>query len=201
MGVYEVSDRPSGNWVFPAFFAFCCLLCTFSGGPSLIHQISSDCLSPHLLNPNVQDGPGTGNRKRRNRFFQEPKRELEPSEPFFKNRNQNQNHPFLLKQFWSRKKTVPERNCQNQKPEPFEPSHPRTVTEPNRGHPEFAALLFRNVFELFWAFGIPVPEGGGGSQTNSTRKHCTCNNKWTHVQEARGLKSSLKNGLTSGNQN
>ena len=63
-------------------------------------------------------------------FFPKPKAEPEPPEPFSRNRNRNRSRPFLLK--WSTENPFLQRNRRNRKPEPLEPFHPQTVTEPNR---------------------------------------------------------------------
>ena len=43
---------------------------------------------------------------------------------------------FPLKMYWNTEKPFLQRNRRNQKPEPIEPFHPQTVTEPNRGYSE-----------------------------------------------------------------
>ena len=50
--------------------------------------------------------------------FQEPKPEPEPS--------------FPVKLYWNTENRFLQRNRRNRKPEPLEPFHPQTVTEPNR---------------------------------------------------------------------
>ena len=50
---------------------------------------------------------------------------------FFRNRNRNRNRAFLLKCYWGTEKPSTQRNRQKWKPEPLEPFHARTVTEPN----------------------------------------------------------------------
>ena len=68
-------------------------------------------------------------------FFLKPKAEPEPPEPFSRNRNRNRNRPFLLHCTENTEESFLQRNRQNRKPEPLEPFHPQTVTEPNRGLP------------------------------------------------------------------
>ena len=74
-------------------------------------------------------------------FFPKPKEEPEPPEPFSKNRNRNRNRPFSVKLYWNAEKPFLQRNRRNRKPEPVEPFHPQTVTEPNRGLPVFCSEL------------------------------------------------------------
>ena len=62
-------------------------------------------------------------------FSQEPNAEPEPPEPF--SRNQNRNRP-LCETVLNTQRPPPQRNRRNRKPEPLEPFHPQTVTEPNR---------------------------------------------------------------------
>ena len=73
-------------------------------------------------------------------FFPKPKAEPEPPEPF--SRNRNRNRPFLLNCTENKEKPVLQRNRRNRKPEPLEPFHPRTVTEPNRTEASLSILLF-----------------------------------------------------------
>ena len=77
----------------------------------------------------MQGGPGT-EPEPSEPFFPKPKAEPEPPEPF--SRNRNRNHPFLLNSTEHTAKPFLQRNRQNRKPEPLEPFHPQTVTEPNR---------------------------------------------------------------------
>ena len=63
--------------------------------------------------PETESGTGTAGT-----VFQEPKPEPEPS--------------FPVKLHWNTEKPLLQRNRQNRKPEPLEPFHPQTVTEPNR---------------------------------------------------------------------
>ena len=64
--------------------------------------------------PETESGTGTAGT-----VFQEPKPEPEPS--------------FPAKLYWNKENPFLQRNRRNRKPEPLEPFHPRTVTEPNRG--------------------------------------------------------------------
>ena len=66
------------------------------------------------------------------KFFQEPKEEPEPPEPFCRNQSRNRNHAFLLKLYWSSEKPFPQRNRRNRKPEALEPFDTRTATELNQ---------------------------------------------------------------------
>ena len=79
--------------------------------------------------PETESGTGTAGT-----VFQEPKPEPEPFFPVKLYRNTDK--PFL------------QRNRRNRKPEPLEPFHPQTVTEPNRTG---ASLIFshRNSYPLF----------------------------------------------------
>ena len=83
-------------------------------------------------------------------FFPKPKAEPEPPEPF--SRNRNRNRPFLLNCAEiqkKKKKTFLQRNRRNRKPEPLEPFHLQTVTEPNRGLPvHFVIILAAMVREF-----------------------------------------------------
>ena len=91
----------------------------------------------------------SGNRKwkrnRRNRisktktFFPGIESEAEPSEPNLKKQNRNRNRAPLLKQCRNTEKTIVLEDHPNRKSELFEPSCARTVTEPNRSHPEYCA--------------------------------------------------------------
>ena len=74
-------------------------------------------------NPNRESEPSEP-------FFPKPKAEPELPEPFFRNRHRNR--PFLLNCTETQKKPFLQGNRRNLKPEPLEPFHPRTVTEPNR---------------------------------------------------------------------
>ena len=67
-------------------------------------------------------------------FFPEPKAELEPPEPFSRNRKLELEPSFPVKNVlkYRKRKTFLQRNRWNRKPEPIEPFHPPTVTEPNR---------------------------------------------------------------------
>ena len=102
------------------------------------HLTSQERLSP------FSGWPKEPNRNRKPEpsepFFPKPKAELEPPEPFSRNRNRNRNRPFLLNSTDNKEKLVSQGNRRNRKPEPLEPFHPRTVTEPNRTE---ASLLFR----------------------------------------------------------
>ena len=71
-------------------------------------------------------------------FFRKPKAEPEPPEPFSRNRNRNRNRPFLFNCAETQKNPFLQRKRRNRKPEPLEPFHRRTVTEPNRGLPASA---------------------------------------------------------------
>ena len=66
----------------------------------------------------------------------------------FKNRNCAIPFIAVLKM----RRTFPKRNRRNRKPEPPKPSHARTVTEPNRGHPVFCnhqeALIVSSIQKL-----------------------------------------------------
>ena len=55
-----------------------------------------------------------------------------------RNRNRNWNRPLPVKLYWNTEDLFLQRNRQNRKPEPLEPFHAQTVTEPNRGVPEFS---------------------------------------------------------------
>ena len=70
----------------------------------------------------AQEGLETGTI--RTDFFEEPK--PEPS--------------LSVKTIMRQKSTFAEKNCRNRKPEPLKPA--RTVTEANRGHPEFYAIHY-----------------------------------------------------------
>ena len=69
-------------------------------------------------------------------FFPKPKAEPEPPELFSRNRNRNRNRSFLSNCTETPKNPLPQKNRRNRKPEPLEPFHPQTATEPNRGLPE-----------------------------------------------------------------
>ena len=82
---------------------------------------------------------GTGSRNRRNRF------------PRNRTRNRNRRNRFAgtetgtgtvlsAKLYWNTQKLPPSRTRRNRKPEPLEPDHPQTVTEPNRTG---ATLIYR----------------------------------------------------------
>ena len=64
-------------------------------------------------------------------LLQEPKAELEPSEPFFRNRNQSRNRAPHWKLHRNTEKTHSSRNRRNRKPEPHEPPLAWSVTERN----------------------------------------------------------------------
>ena len=63
--------------------------------------------------PETESGTGTAGT-----VFQEPKPEPEPS--------------FPIKLYWNTENPFLHRNSRNRKPEPLEPFHLQTVTEPNR---------------------------------------------------------------------
>ena len=71
--------------------------------------------------PGTESGTGTAGT-----VFQEPKPEPERS--------------FPVKLYWNTEKPFLQRHRRNRKPEPLEPFHLQTVTEPNRGLPAFAAF-------------------------------------------------------------
>ena len=70
--------------------------------------------------------------------FPETESGPEPPEPFHRNRNR----PSLLNCTETQKNPLSQRNRQNRKPEPLEPFHPQTVTEPNWGLPAKCFLSF-----------------------------------------------------------
>ena len=88
----------------------------FQGGPGTEPEPENGTVG--TVFPGTERGTGTAGT-----VFQEPKPEPEPS--------------FPVKLYWSTDKPFLQRNRQNWKPEPLDPFHPQTVTEPNRGLPEF----------------------------------------------------------------
>ena len=82
----------------------------------------------------LRNRTGTGNRNRRNRFSRNRKRNRNRRNRLPRNRNRNRNRPFLLDctETQKKKKNLLQWNRRNRKPEPLEPFHPQTVTEPNR---------------------------------------------------------------------
>ena len=74
--------------------------------------------------------------------------------------------PFLFKQYRNRKNPFQKGTIGHRKPEPLQPSHARTVTEPNRGHPEYPELLCL-VHEKLSKFHAFVLSGTGDSQRDS----------------------------------
>ena len=89
----------------------------------------------------LRNRTGTGNRNRRNRFSRNRKR----------NRNRRNRFPgtetwtgtsFLLDCAETQKRPFAMEPNRNRKPEPLEPFHPQTVTEPNRGLPELNTIFF-----------------------------------------------------------
>ena len=65
-------------------------------------------------------------------FFPKPKAEPEPPEPFSQEPKPEPEPSFSVKMCWNTEKPFLQRNRRNRKPEPLEPFHPRTVTEPIR---------------------------------------------------------------------
>ena len=64
--------------------------------------------------------------------FQEPNAEPKPSEPFFRNRNQNRNCAPQVKSVETKRNCFPGGSFRTQNPEPPCPSN---ATEPNWGYP------------------------------------------------------------------
>ena len=104
--------------------------------PSKYPSIAESCRVAQEPNRNRKPEPSEP-------FSQEPNAEPEPPEPF--SRNRNQNRPLCETVLKHTKKTLLKRNRRNRKPEPLEPFHPQTVTEPNRTG---ATLILRNRFQF-----------------------------------------------------
>ena len=113
------------------FALFCGL--AFALFCALLRSLASFYVRPRLERP----------RFRTAEFFQERKSELEPSEPFCRNRNRNRAIPLNCAE--THRKPFPQRNRWNGKSEPLEPVHAQTVTEPHFSLPRNLAI-----FSTFW---------------------------------------------------
>ena len=80
----------------------------------------------------LRNRTGTGNRNRRNRFSRNRKRNRNRRNRFPGIQETKPEPSFPVKLYWNTEEPSLQRNRRNQKPEPLEPFHPRTVTEPNR---------------------------------------------------------------------
>ena len=83
-------------------------------------------------------------------FFPKPKAEPEPPEPFSRNPKPEPEPSFPVELCWNsqkkKKKTFLQRNRRSRKPEPLEPFHPQTVTEPNRTEASLLESLENGLF-------------------------------------------------------
>ena len=106
----------------------CSLRGSLQGGPGTEPEPETGTVG--TVFPGTERGTGTAGT-----VFQEPK--PEPSS--------------LIKTVLNHKKPFPQRNRRNRKPEPLEPFHPRTVTEPNpdRGHPVLTGIGVSATFQKF----------------------------------------------------
>ena len=80
----------------------------------------------------LRNRTGTGNRNRRNRFSRNRKWNRNRRNRFPGTETGTGGPSFPVKLCWNREKPFLQRNRRNRKPEPLEPFHPQTVTEPNR---------------------------------------------------------------------
>ena len=94
-----------------AFSTFCVATISLQGGPGTEPEPETGTVA--TVFPGTERGTGTAGT-----VFQEPKPEPKPS--------------FPVKLYWNTESLFLQRNRRNRKPEPLEPFHPQTVTEPNR---------------------------------------------------------------------
>ena len=140
-------------------FALCCFVWRATTSGLLASKITACSCSQRVLRITLEQTT-TGNRNRQNRFSRKLKIELELPEPWNRNRKRDRARlrPSVPTQERRRKKTFPQRNHWNYKPEQRKQFQALTSTEPNQGHPALLNTPLLGVVIEYPHFCGPNPQ-------------------------------------------